>query len=171
MKNATVLFLNKILLHVSLETIKIPGHGIPVMGTAGTRGLFCLWLVCGNRLIQLQRAGVQLIVRAFQFDEILVGAALDDAAVIQHHDSVGVAHGGETVCDDKHGTPGHQRVHAALHNGLGAGIDRAGRLVHDHHRRVGHGRTRDGKQLALALAEIGTVAVQHSVCSPREGGG
>ena len=92
-----------------------------------------------------------------------MGAALDNAAVIQHHDGVGVAHGGKAVRDDKHGAPGHQRVHTALHNGLGARVDGAGRLVHNHHRWVGHSRTCNGKQLALTLAEVRAVAVQHGV--------
>ena len=32
-----------------------------------------------------------------------MGAALDDAAVVQYHDGVGVAHGGQPVGDDEDG--------------------------------------------------------------------
>ena len=42
---------------------------------------------------------------------------------------------------------------------LGAGIDRAGRLIEDHNRRIGNRRTRDGKQLALPLRKTAAVAV------------
>ena len=97
-----------------------------------------------------------------------MGAALDDASVIQYHDGVGVAHGGKAVRDDKDGASGHQRVHAALDNCLSAGVDRAGCLVHDHNRRVCYRGARDGKQLALALAEVGTVAEQHGVVALRQ---
>ena len=40
---------------------------------------------------------------------------------------------------------------------LGAGVDRAGSLVQDHHRRVGDRRPGDGQQLALALRQVGAV--------------
>ena len=70
--------------------------------------------------------------------------------------------------DDKHGAPGHQRVHAALHDSLGARVNGAGCLVHDHHRRVGHGSPRDGEKLALALAEFRAVAVQHGIVAVRQ---
>ena len=43
-----------------------------------------------------------------------------------------------------------------------------GRLVEDQHRRVGHRRTRNGKQLALALGEVGAVAGQHRVEAIRQ---
>ena len=35
--------------------------------------------------------------------------ALDDLSVLQNHDGVGVAHGGEPVGDDKGGAVRHQR--------------------------------------------------------------
>ena len=46
----------------------------------------------------------------------------------------------------------HQSVHAALNDRLGTGVDRAGRLVEDHDRRIGDRSTGDGEQLTLALA-------------------
>ena len=36
-------------------------------------------------------------------DQLVVGAALDDAAVIQNHDGVGVLHRGQPVGNDKGG--------------------------------------------------------------------
>ena len=44
-------------------------------------------------LLQLKRPGVQPVISALLGDQILMAAALDDAAVVQHHDGIGVAHG------------------------------------------------------------------------------
>ena len=50
-------------------------------------------------------------------------AALDDTAVIQHHDDVRVHDGGQTVGDDEHSAALHELIHTRLHDGLGTGID------------------------------------------------
>ena len=55
---------------------------------------------------------------------------------------------------DRHRPALHQRVHALLDEGLGAGVDGGGGLVQDHHRGVGHSGPGDGQQLALALGEL-----------------
>ena len=41
-----------------------------------------------SALFQLESAGVELIILAFLFDQLLVVAAFDDLAVLQHHDHV-----------------------------------------------------------------------------------
>ena len=102
--------------------------------------------------------GAELPVPPAQPHELLVVAALHDAAVLHDADAVGVAHRGQPVRDDEGRAPGHERVHAALHDLLGARVDRRGRLVQDEGRRVGDGRPRDGEQLALALGEPRPVA-------------
>ena len=40
------------------------------------------------RLRKLERAGVELVIGALFREQLLVGAALDDAAVVEHHDDV-----------------------------------------------------------------------------------
>ena len=110
-----------------------------------------------------------------------MAAPLDDFAVLQHHDGVGVAHGGQAVGDDEHGAALHQLIHALFDEGLGAGIDRAGGLVQDEHRRVGHGGPGDGQQLALALGQAGPVGGDQGIVAlgqaadegirPGDGGG
>ena len=45
------------------------------------------------KLFQFEGAGVELIVGALLGNQIVVGAPLDDPAVIQNHDAVGVADG------------------------------------------------------------------------------
>ena len=97
-----------------------------------------------------------------------MAAALDDAALLQHHDAVCIADGGQAVRNDKAGAAVHQAVHAALHQRFGAGIDGGGGLVQDQHRGICHGRTGDGQQLALALREVGTIAGEHGVVALRQ---
>ena len=54
-------------------------------------------------LFQLKSAGVQLVILPFGGDEFLVAAPLDDAAMVQHQDDVGVLHRGQPVGNDKGG--------------------------------------------------------------------
>src|SRR5690349_20096125 len=51
---------------------------------------------------------VQTLIDAAVADQLVVGARLGDAALIQHHDLVRTAHGGEPVGDHDHGAAGHQ---------------------------------------------------------------
>ena len=78
-------------------------------------------------------------------------APLDDPAVIQHHNGVGVPDGGQAVGDDKDRSALHEGIHALLHQRFRAGVDGGGGLVENHYRRVGHGGTGDGDELALSL--------------------
>ena len=90
-------------------------------------------------------------------------AALDDAPVVEDHDRVAVAHGGQPVRNDEDRPPLHQRVHAALHERFGARVDGAGRLVENHDRGIGDGRARNGEQLPLPLRKVRAVGCQHRV--------
>ena len=65
--------------------------------------------------------------------------------------------------DDKDGPALHQLVHALLDQGLGPGVDGAGGLVQDQHRRVRHGGPGDGQQLPLALGQVGAVGGHQGV--------
>ncbi len=102
-------------------------------------------------LLQLKRPRIKLIIRSLLGDQLLVVASLDDAAVVEDHNDVGVHDGGESVCDDEHGASVHEAIHTALDDGFGAGIDGGGGLVENHDGRVGHGGTGDGDELALTL--------------------
>ena len=70
--------------------------------------------------------------------------------------------------DNEHRTSVHEAVHSGLHDGLRAGINRAGRLIEDHNRRIGNSRTRDGKQLTLALRQTAAVTVDDSIIAVRQ---
>src|SRR5699024_2130552 len=54
-----------------------------------------------------QVAGVELVILALFGDQFVVAAALDDAALLQDDDAVGVADGGQPVGDDKGGAAVH----------------------------------------------------------------
>ena len=68
--------------------------------------------------LQLKRTGVELVVGAVLSHEFVVGAAFDDLAVVEDHDDVGVLDGRESVGDDEDGASFHERIHAALDEGL-----------------------------------------------------
>ena len=53
-------------------------------------------------LFQFKRTGIKLIVFAVLRDKLFVVAALDDTAVLQHHDNICVLHGGQAVRDNEH---------------------------------------------------------------------
>ena len=54
--------------------------------------------------------------------KVVMIAALYYPAVLKHHYSVGVAHGGEPVRYHEHGTVLHQAVHTPFYVRLGAGV-------------------------------------------------
>lgn len=110
----------------------------------------------------------QLPVLAVLSEQLFVRAALDDAAVFEDHDGVGVADGGQAVRDHKGGASAHDAIHAALDELFGARVDARSGLVQDEHRRVGDGHTRDGEQLALALRQVGAVGRDRRVVPSRQ---
>lgn len=89
--------------------------------------------------------------------------ALDDLSILQNHDGVGVAHGGEAVGDHEGGPFCHQTVHALLDVLFRSRIDGARRFIEDQDRRLGYRRSRDIKKLSLALTQIRAVALQNGV--------
>ena len=107
---------------------------------------------CGSG--ELDHVGVELVIAAALGEEVVVVAALDDAAIFQNEDRVGVADGGQAVGNDEDCPALHQAVKTALDELFRSGIDGGGRLVEDEHRRFGHGCARNGEQLALTLREV-----------------
>ena len=98
--------------------------------------------------------------------QLVVRPLLDDAAVLEDDDQVGVADRREPVRDHEGRAAREQRRSALLDPPLGADVDGRGRLVEDQDARVGEQRPREGDELALAerepdaaLAELGLVAV------------
>ena len=92
-----------------------------------------------------------------------MGTAFDNLSVVKYHDRIAVAYSGETVGDDEYGPAFHQAVHTCLNQTFRMGIDRAGCLIHDKHRRIGNCGPGDGKKLSLTLGKPFTVILHHRV--------
>ena len=122
-----------------------------------------LFTTCALSAVLGKIAGVQAVVAALLGNQFIVGAALDDAALLQNHNAVRVAHRGQAVGNHEGGAAVHQAVHAVLHQLLGAGINGGSCLIQNQHRRVSNGSAGNGQQLALALTQVGAVAGQHRV--------
>jgi hypothetical protein len=86
-----------------------------------------------------------------------VGALLDDAAVLHHHDQVGALDGRQAVRDHEGGAAGHQGVERGLHRAFGFVVERRRGLVQDQDRRILVDRARDRHALALAAGQAHAV--------------
>ena len=111
-----------------------------------------------SSLFQFELTGVELVVPALLFQQLIMAASFDDLPLFQHQDGLGVTHGGEAVGDDEDGPPIHQGIHPLFDQVLGAGVDGAGGFIQNEHRRLGDGGPGDGQQLPLPLGEVGAIA-------------
>ena len=80
-------------------------------------------------------------------------AGLGHLPARQHHDTIGVLHGAEPVCDHERGAVLHQLAHRILYVALGLGVERRGGFVEHQDRRVLVERACDGDALALAAGK------------------
>ncbi len=87
-----------------------------------------------------------------------MGAALNDTPLFQYHDAVGITHGRQSMGNYKCGAAFHQRIHTALYQAFGTGIDGGCGFVQNQYRRVSHGHAGNGQQLPLTLTEVCAVA-------------
>ena len=96
---------------------------------------------------------VQVGVEAAAREQLGVPARLDDAAVVEHDDEVGLTDGREAVGDDDRGAALEGGVQRPLDGDLGLGVEVGGRLVeHDDVGRLEQ-QAGDGEPLLLAAAE------------------
>ena len=65
----------------------------------------------------------EAFVDAFLINELVVGAALPDVALLQHHDLVGMLHGREAVGNDDAGAVLHEFVDGILHDTFTFGVE------------------------------------------------
>ncbi len=93
----------------------------------------------------------------------------DDPAVLHHEDHVGAADRRQPVGDHETRPIRPQRVHGFLDEHLGAGVDRAGRLVEDQDRRIAEERPGDRHQLLLAGRDVAALVVDDRVVPVGEG--
>ncbi len=87
-------------------------------------------------------------------EQLLVAALFNDLAMVDNNHIVGVTNRAETVGDDETGSTLHQAQQRFLNASLGAGIDAARRLIQDQDIGVSQDGACNGKQLALALAQV-----------------
>lgn len=98
-----------------------------------------------------------------QRDKLIVIAALDDLAVFENANHVGVADGGKTVSDDKDGATLHELVHTLLDEFLGASVDGRCCLVENENGGICDCGSCDCKELTLTLRKVFAVTGEHGV--------
>src|SRR5690349_1041231 len=86
-------------------------------------------------------------------EELVVGAALDDRAVLYREDDIGVSDRREAVRDGDRGSALDQGLERLLDDALTFGVQRRGGLVEDEDRRVFEDHARDREPLALSTGE------------------
>jgi hypothetical protein len=98
-----------------------------------------------------------------------VVAGLDDAAVVEHGDLVGVADGGQAVRDGDGGSALGQGVEGLLDGPFGFGVQSAGGLVEDEYARVAQQGAGDGDALFLSAGEAASGITVVPSDAPRAG--
>ena len=94
-----------------------------------------------------------LAVQRRALEQLVVGAARGDRAVLEHDDLVGERDRREAVGDHERRAARHHLAQRELDLLLGRGVDRRGGVVEDQDPRVGEDRARDRDPLALAAGE------------------
>ena len=97
--------------------------------------------------------GLELVIIAADVGhQLVVGAALDDPALVEDDDLVAVADGAQAVGDDQAGAAAAAEV--VVDERLGHRVERAGRLVEDEQRRVADQGPGDLQPLPLTAREV-----------------
>ena len=96
---------------------------------------------------------VELGVEAAGRDQLVVAAPLDDPAVVDHHDEVGLTHRRQAVGDHDRRPAFERLVEGRLHLCLVLAVEVAGGLVEDDDARVLEQHAGDGDPLLLAARE------------------
>ena len=96
---------------------------------------------------------VELPVAAVQREQLVVRAALDDLAVLEHQNLIGAPDRRQPVRDDERRAPLPQRPQAVLDQRLALAVEARRRLVEDQDARVRENRARDGDALPLAARQ------------------
>ena len=85
--------------------------------------------------------------------QLVVGPHLGDAAAVDHHDAVGVLHGGQAMGDDEDRAPLHQLGQRLLDQELALRVEIGRGLVQDEDGRILQEGAGDGQALPLAAGE------------------
>ncbi len=100
-----------------------------------------------------------------QLEQLLVGAAFNDAAMVHHQHLVGMLDGRQPVRDDQRGAFGHQALQRVLHQALGFVVQRRSGFVEDKDRGVAQDRAGDRQALALATGQQRAVRLPASAAA------
>src|SRR2546423_12580942 len=90
----------------------------------------------------------ELSEAAAMLDQLVEGAGLDDASVLEHQDAGGVANGREAMGDHEGGASLHDLVERGLELRFRLGVERARSLVEDQDGRILEQRARNRQPLA-----------------------
>jgi hypothetical protein len=118
---------------------------------------------------QGRTAAGELGIQAVARQQLGMGADVDDAAGLHHHDAVGAQHGGQAVGDHQRGAPGHQPFQRLLHHVLALGVEGRGGLVEQQHRGVLQQGAGDGDALLLAAGEPRATLAELALVALRQG--
>jgi len=92
-------------------------------------------------------------IEAIERDDLAAGAALDDAALVEDEDAVGVPDGGEMVGDDKGGSALEEVAEAFKDQALGFFVEAGTGLVEDHDAGIADHCPGESEALTLAAGE------------------
>ena len=110
---------------------------------------------------------IDFVIEALFLQQVAVLALLDDAAVAQDQNEVGVDDRGQAVGDDEARPAAHKAVHGLLDEKLRARVDVGRRLVEDQQLPLREKRTRNGQQLLLAGGDGRGIAAERQNCAAR----
>src|ERR1700694_363454 len=111
-----------------------------------SRAIRVLGHVCGP--VSIERR-----IKAPFCEQLVVRPLLDDPAVLQHDDQVGIPNRRQPVRDDEGRSTGEQEPQRPLDLALGADVDRRSGLVEDEETGIGKERARQRDELPLAERE------------------
>lgn len=97
---------------------------------------------------------VESCIGAVLFEQLLMGSAFDDVAMIHDENQIRIQNGAQAVSDDKAGSVFHHIVNSGLQFLFEPGVDRAGRLVENENLRIFENRSGDGQKLLFPLREV-----------------
>ena len=97
---------------------------------------------------------IQGRIRAVRFEQALVRALLDDFAMVDDQNHVGLTDGRKPVRNDERGCALHQRVRRLLNQHFGFRVHGAGGLVEHENLRLGDHRAGEGNELFFARGEL-----------------
>ena len=104
--------------------------------------------------LSFKLAEIQVIVKSVLIQQLLVGSLLDDFAIIDHDNPIGIPDGAQPVGDHKTCAALHKVKQGFLDAYLGAGIHTAGGFIQDQDPRIRKDGACNGKQLPLTLAQV-----------------